>query len=93
MTSGTDVFNRENAWKFCKSQHSTGLVTWDTEEIYRDIKFIVNKDGENSKHSHTAIVNKQGIFCDTTNVTCDGKLVSCGKNDTFLKYVTLLCIL
>ena len=81
MTSGANVFNRENAWKFCQGQHSTGLVTWDTEKIYRDIKFIVNKDGENSKHSHTAIFNKRGIFCDTTNITCDGKLVSCGKNN------------
>ena len=91
MTSGANVFNRENAWKFCQSQHSTGLVTWDTEEIYRDIKFIVNKDGENSKKTHTAIYNKDGIICDTsTNITCDGKLVSCGKNDRSITYVKIM---
>ena len=82
ITSGSDVYDRDRAWQFCESQHSTGLVTWDTEEKYRDIKYIVNKDGENSMRSHTAIYNLDKNFCNTT-ITCDGKLVSCAKIEKY----------
>ena len=39
MTSGA-TRTVAQARNFCQSQHSTGLVTWDTEDSYRDVKYI-----------------------------------------------------
>ena len=61
---------------FCHSQHTAGLVTWDTEEKYKDIKFIVNPEGEDvSSSSYTALYNENKVDCDYAT-GCDGQLVS-----------------
>ena len=59
---------------FCHSQHTSGLVTWDTEEKYKDVKFIVNPEGENSPDSFTALYNGNAVDCDYA-AGCDGQLV------------------
>ena len=73
-TSGSDRYNWDDAIDFCQSQHTSGLVTWDSEEKYKDVKFIVNRDGEN-KHAYTALYNKDEVQCYWAD-GCDGQLVS-----------------
>ena len=75
ITSGVVDYTWSEANDFCHSQHTAGLVTWDTEEKYRDIKFIVNPDGEGSPSSFTALYNENKIDCDYAT-GCDGQLVS-----------------
>ena len=48
-------------------------MTWDSEEKYKDVKFIVNRDGEN-KAAYTSLYNKDKVECYWAD-GCDGKLV------------------
>ena len=73
ITSGSNAFNWNGSMSFCQSQHSKGLVTFDTEEKFLDVKYIVGPNGENSQ-SHTALYNPTGFRC-TTSATCDSMLV------------------
>ena len=63
---------------FCQSQHSKGLVTYDTEEKYLDVKRIVGPDGENS-WAFTALYNPTGTRCtpqsNDGHPTCSSLLV------------------
>ena len=49
-------------------------MTWDTEEKYKDVKFIVNPEGENSPDSFTALYNGNAVNCEYA-AGCDGQLV------------------
>ena len=63
---------------FCQSQHSKGLVTFDTEEKYLDVKRIVGPDGENNA-AFTALYNPTGTRCSLEShdslPTCSSLLV------------------
>ena len=50
-------------------------MTWDTEEKYQDIRFIVNRDNENSDSSFTALYNGNAVNCQYA-ADCNGQLVS-----------------
>ena len=63
----------EGAKNFCQGQHSSGLVTWDTEEKWLDVKSILGKDGKDEK-GFTALYNKDGIEC-RSHADCSYKLV------------------
>ena len=78
ITSGSTSFNWSDAMDFCQSQHSKGLVTFDTEEKYLDIKRIVGPEGENS-WAFTALYNPTGTRCSLEShdslPTCSSLLV------------------
>ena len=63
---------------FCQSQHSKGLVIFDTEEKYLDVKRIVGPEGENS-WAFTALYNPTGTRCSLEShdslPTCSSLLV------------------
>ena len=63
----------DNAKSFCKSQHSSGLVTWDTEEKWLDVRSILGKDGKD-QWGYTALYNKDRNVC-TSTADCSYKLV------------------
>ena len=76
MTSGVRTYDVTRARRFCQNQHSSGLVTWDTEDKYKDIKHIINRDGEN-KIAYTALYNQNGTLCNQNlNISCNGSMVS-----------------
>ena len=87
ITSGVVDYTWLEASDFCQSQHTAGLVTWDTVEKYKDVKFIVNPDGEGSPETFTALFNENKIDCDYA-AGCDGQLVS-----IMLSYVRHYCAL
>ena len=63
----------DGAKNFCQSQHSSGLVKWDTEEKWLDVKSILGKDGKD-KWGYTALYNKDGVVCHS-QADCSYKLV------------------
>ena len=63
----------DGAKNYCQSQHSSGLVTWDTEEKWLDVKSILGKDGKD-KWGYTALYNKDGVVCHS-QADCSYKLV------------------
>ena len=75
---------------FCQSQHTTGLVTFDTEEKFLDLVFIVGPDGENAYKSHTALYNPNRSGCQTP-AECDYilvRLIHLFKCEMLVQYAT-----
>ena len=61
----------QHAMSYCASQHSTGLVIWDTEDKYLDVKYIVGKLGHDG---YTALYNPSNYICASAS-KCSGQLV------------------
>ena len=70
---------------FCQDQ---GLVTFETEEKFLDLKYIVGPDEENSNKSHTALYNPTGFRCKSAS-TCDSVLV--GFMNSIFAIGTIYC--
>ena len=51
-----------------------GLVIWDSEEKWLDVKFIIGKEGKDERRAHTALYNKDGTAC-TSTAACSYALV------------------
>ena len=73
---------------FCQSQHSKGLVTFDTEDKYLDVKRIVGPDGENNP-AFTALYNPTATRC-TPPQSNDG-YPTC--DSSFLVRIVAICLL
>ena len=82
MTSD-DVMLWDDASQYCQDQHSSGLVTWDSDEKYLDVKFIVGIGGEH-RQGYTALYNPNQIACN--QATCSGQLVTVDL--TQLRYIS-----
>ena len=51
-----------------------GLVIWDSEEKWLDVKSVVGKEGKDGRRAHTALYNKDRITC-TSTAACSYALV------------------
>ena len=61
----------QSAMSYCTSQHTAGLVIWDTAEKYLDVKYIVGKLGIDA---YTALYNPSKYNCASAS-QCSGQVV------------------
>ena len=60
--------SHDEAIDYCLSQHSAGLVTWDSDDKYQDVKYIVGRNGKDEE-ALTALHNPNKEEC-TPSAPC-----------------------
>ena len=73
--------SHDEAIDYCLSQHSAGLVTWDSDDKYQEVKYIVGRNGKDEE-ALTALHNPNKEECSPS--------APCGANRKLVRHNQLL---
>ena len=68
---------------YCLGQHSAGLVIWDSDDKYQDVKYIVGRNGKDKK-ALTALYNPNKDECTPA--------APCGANGKLVRYLLFMVV-